>query len=81
MAKYDPLNTYLKRQRAARLELTFREIENLIGYLLPKRAGKSAWWTGEAAEPTRAVQLCAWRDAGYGASLSVGSDKVTFSRP
>ena len=81
MAKYDPLNTYLKRQRAAHLELTFREIENLIGCLLPKSAAKPAWWTGESAEPARAVQLRAWRDAGYEASLMIGSDKVKFSRP
>lgn len=40
MAKYDPLLTYLKRQKTDALELSIREIENLIGYLLPNKAGQ-----------------------------------------
>ncbi|MDB5421139.1 MAG: hypothetical protein JWR59_1086 [Brevundimonas sp.] len=63
MAKYDPLNVYLKRQRALELELTLRQIENLIGYLLPRSAENAVWWSGEGAELRRVVQLRAWRAA------------------
>lgn len=81
MAKYDPLLTYLRRQKTDALELSFREIENLIGYLLPKKAGQPGWWA-EAVEdaPARAVQHRAWQDAGYSARLLPSHDRVAFQR-
>lgn len=81
MAKYDPLLTYLKRQKADALELSFREIENLIGYLLPKSANQQRWWTNldEEASP-RAIQRRAWLEAGYHARLIQADDHVVFSR-
>lgn len=80
MAKYDPLNAYLKRQRACELELTFREIENLIGYLLPKSARKPEWWSGETPKAPSSVQLRAWRDLGYEATLAPDGERVRFAR-
>ncbi|MBX9614051.1 MAG: hypothetical protein K2X25_00505 [Caulobacteraceae bacterium] len=81
MAKYDPLQTYLKRQKVDALELSFREIENLIGYLLPKSAGQSAWWSNADEDVSvRAVQHRAWLLAGYHARLLPGHDRVAFSR-
>lgn len=80
MGKYDPLKAYLRRQRVLELQMTFREIENLIGYLLPRSAQKPDWWSGAALKTGRAVQLQAWRDAGFEAALSVGADRVTFTR-
>lgn len=81
MAKYDPLRELLRRQRPERLELTFREIEGRIGYLLPNSAMKSDWWVcDEDSEPgPREVQKQAWRAAGYDASLLVG-ERVLFTR-
>lgn len=43
MAKYDPLRRYLVRQKAQSIELTFSEIERLIGAMLPKGAMNAAW--------------------------------------
>jgi len=80
MAKYDPLHAYLRRQRAPELELTFRDIENLIGYMLPGSAEEPEWWADQPTNPRRAVQRRAWRDAGYDATLLVGLDRVKFSR-
>lgn len=81
MAKYDPLLTYLKRQKADALELSFREIENLIGYLLPKSASQPAWWANaDDGAPARAVQRRAWLLAGYHASLLPCHDRVSFTR-
>ena len=80
MAKYDPLRSYLKRQKADALELSFREIENLIGYLLPKSAGRPEWWANSDGEPSvRAVQRQAWLEAGYHARLQA-EDRVAFNR-
>lgn len=81
MAKYDPLLTYLKRQKAEALELSFREIENLIGYLLPKSANHPHWWTNLDEEASlRAIQRRAWPEAGYHARLIQADDRVVFSR-
>lgn len=44
MAKYDPLKRFLARQKADPVELSFAEIERLIGKLLPKRAADQDWW-------------------------------------
>lgn len=38
MAKYEPLRRYLARQKTARVELTFSDIERLIGAFPPKAA-------------------------------------------
>lgn len=81
MAKYDPLRSYLKRQKADALELSFREIENLIGYLLPKRAGQPEWWANADEDASaRSVQRRAWLLAGYHARLLPSHDRVSFTR-
>lgn len=38
MAKYDPLNRYLRRHKTNEVVLTFSKIENLLTALLPKSA-------------------------------------------
>ncbi len=81
MAKYEPLRRYLARQKTARVELTFTDIERMIGAFLPKAAARPAWWDEvevEAAAPP-AVQLQAWRSAGYRAQLA-RNEKVVFER-
>jgi hypothetical protein len=78
MSKYEPLRRYLARQRAARVEMTFNEIENMIGALLPKAAARAVWWD-EAAASGAAVQTRAWRGAGYRAQLGA-NERVVFER-
>lgn len=80
MAKYDPLHAYFKRQRAPELELTFREIENLLGRLLPRSAEHPDWWVERPGDTGRTVQVRAWAEAGYNAQLMVGADRVKFVR-
>ena len=80
MAKYDPLLLYLRRQKVDALELSFREIENMIGGLLPKSAGQLQWWANADAD-ARAIQCRAWLDAGYHARLAPAEDRVVFTRP
>lgn len=79
MAKYDPLRRYLTRQKTGRVELSFSDIEHLIGAYLPKAAARSSWWTGEGAGRPSDVQVQAWRAAGYEAEL-VRGEKVVFQR-
>ncbi len=78
MAKYDPLQRYLRRQKTAVVELTFSEIERLIGALLPKRSALAQWWANES-ENARDVQVEAWRQVGFKACLK-SDDRVRFER-
>jgi hypothetical protein len=80
MAKYDPLKKYLSRQKAARLELSFVEMERILGAMLPKSANRAPWWANEASALTTHVQCAAWREAGYAAFLILGADRVRFER-
>lgn len=79
MAKYDPLRRYLTRQKTVRVELSFADVERLIGAYLPKAAAQASWWSGEGQDPAPAVQVQAWRAAGYRAALA-GGEKVLFER-
>ncbi len=79
MAKYDPLKRYLIRKRAARVDLTFSEIERIIGAMLPKSALRPQWWANESPPESTHVQASAWRDAGYSARLC-GDERVCSER-
>jgi len=79
MAKYDPLAAFLRRQRHQTVELSFREIENLIGALLPNAAASSGWWQGVGTEMLSGVQHAAWSKSGYRAELLKGGDRVRFA--
>ena len=54
MAKYAPLTTYLRRQKLAEVHLSFRDIERIVGGILPKAANDARWWLaaeGDAQQP------------------------------
>ncbi|MGR4863225.1 DUF7662 domain-containing protein [Caulobacter sp. LARHSG274] len=80
MAKYDPLCGHLRRQRHAEFELTFAEIELILGAMLPKSAGRPQWWANVTDAGAAHVQRKAWIDAGYDAFLLVGKERVRFRR-
>jgi hypothetical protein len=80
MAKYDPLCGHLRRQRQDEFELSFAEIERVLGAMLPKSAARQQWWANVADPDTSHVQRNAWRDAGYDAFLIAGKDRVRFKR-
>ena len=44
MAKYDLLETYLRRCGNAEFELGFAELERIIGSALPGSALRPQWW-------------------------------------
>lgn len=79
MAKYEPLRRYLARQKTARVELTFTDIERMIGAFLPKAAARPTWWDEMEAAAPSAVQVQAWRAAGYRAQLA-RDEKVVFEK-
>jgi hypothetical protein len=80
MAKYDPLRAHLRRQKMAIYEMTFGDVERVIGNLLPKSARYPEWWANETNPETRRVQCKAWLDARYNAFLIEGKERVRFER-
>ena len=80
MAKYDPLGRYLSRRAGAEIELSFADIERIIGAMLPNSATLPQWWANESDPQSPHVQSRAWRNAGYDANLSVGRERVRFAR-
>ena len=79
MARYDLLRDYLMQQTHREFELSFREIEQILGLSLPQSAERPQWWANTVAT-TSHVQREAWRQAGYDAFLVAGSRRVKFSR-
>jgi hypothetical protein len=62
MSKYDPLYQHLKASELS-LELTFADVEEILGFKLPPSARKhEAWWSNSGGSH---VQSYAWLNAGY----------------
>ncbi|MBW3558326.1 MAG: hypothetical protein KY449_00955 [Proteobacteria bacterium] len=80
MGKYDPLTGELRRARAAEVILSFRQIERVIGAMLPNRARRPEWWANETDQRAGSVQSRAWLDAGFRAYLIPGSEQVRFQK-
>jgi len=79
MAKYDPLAAYLERRGSAEVELTFEEVERIIGSALPASASRSQWWANESDAYSSHVQCRAWQSAGYKA-FPLSQKRVRFTR-
>jgi hypothetical protein len=63
MGKYEPLTEFLRKHRADRIEMTFEEIQKVIGGKLPRSAWfYRAWWSNN---PSNSVMTAAWREAGF----------------
>jgi hypothetical protein len=79
MSKYQPLQTYLERQQAGRVRLSFGEIERLLGFSLPRSAREyRPWWSNNTGGN---VAIRAWRDAGWRtADVDMAGEQVTFVR-
>jgi DNA-binding XRE family transcriptional regulator len=77
-SKYYPLFEYLREQPdSVPLELSFAEIEAIVGHPLPATASTTrAWW---ANSPT--AQGRAWREAGWLVDYTDFKEKVVIFRP
>jgi len=63
MAKYDPLFRHLVSADAGPIDMTFDEIERLVGALPASALKYSAWWSNHQLEGAH-VQATAWLNAG-----------------
>ena len=77
--KYNPLRDFLKKEKRADLVLTFEEIEDILGFALPRSAQRAEWWDDETPEHPR-LQAQAIRGAGYDSRRSPDGMKVRFRK-
>lgn len=80
ISKYDPLGAHLRSCSADRLELTYRQVEDIIGLPLPAscRNHSAQFWANSYAGGPWKKQ---WLDAGWKVdSHSVTSERVVFVR-
>lgn len=77
--KYAPLKSFLNRQTATEVPMTFAEIEKTIGQRLPASAAKyPAWWSNN---PSNNVMTKAWLEAGFRTErVDLGSRRLVFRR-
>lgn len=79
MGKYDPLAAFLSRQRDPEVVLSFRDIERIVGRILPKAAHHPDWWTGRNGG-VAAPQRRAWDSANFTPSVDMKAETVRFRR-
>lgn len=79
MAKYAPLAAFLRRQKGAEVDLSFRDIERIVGGILPKAASLEDWWRVDAAKAPMPQHL-AFADAGFVAEPRTRAETVRFVR-
>jgi hypothetical protein len=79
--KYPILHKYLHERYADTVVLTFRQIEDLLGFALPAAARTdSAWWTAPAEGGTAPGCSDAWRRARRTAKPNLVAEHVVFER-
>ena len=79
--EYRLLFVYLRDRFSDRLVLTFRQIEDLLGFALPAPARvQRDWWDNSDSGTDRSRQSDAWTLAGRTASVNLGAQCVTFER-
>ncbi|MCS0787045.1 hypothetical protein NX021_02605 [Cytobacillus firmus] len=77
-SKYDPLQNFLKFQKTKSIKMTFLEVEDILGFTLPKSAYEhEAWWDKSDTH----TQSFAWKNADFIAKPNLKEKKVEFVKP
>jgi hypothetical protein len=77
MSKYQPLAKRLAGHRGDEWRASFAEIEEVLGFPLPKAARNRAWWANTGDKP----HSRAWMAGGWRADMDQAAGAVTFRRP
>jgi len=80
MSKYRPLSQWLSNLTTSEVQVTFEQIEKILGFELPASARTwIAWWENETY-PIRS-QCKAWATAGfYTQQLNLNEQTVVFAK-
>jgi hypothetical protein len=81
-SKYDPLTTFLSAQQEDVIEVTFSEMEAVLGFKLPKYSKSFEFWANEDdfEKPGRHTQSRAWQRAGFKVKHQIEKATVQFIR-
>ena len=77
--KYEALYDYLLKEKRDDFILTFEEIEEILGFGLPRSAKRAEWWDDDTPEHPR-DQAQAIHQAGYDSRRTSDGTKVRFLR-
>ena len=77
--KFEPLYEYLLKEKRADFVLTFDEIEDILGFGLPRSAHRAEWWDDDTPEHPR-DQAQAIHQAGYDSRRTVEGGRVRFRK-
>jgi hypothetical protein len=77
--RFEPLYDYLMKEQRADFVLTFSEIEEILGFPLPRSAQRAEWWDEDTPEHPR-DQAQAIRQAGYDSRRMPDGMRVRFRR-
>jgi hypothetical protein len=80
VSKYDPLRDYLKKQTRDDFVLTFEEIEDILGFALPRSAQRAEWWDEAPSPQHPREQADAIRDGGYDSRRVPEGGKMRFRK-
>jgi hypothetical protein len=80
LESYDPLRDYLLRQHLTELVLTFDQIEEILGFTLPRASQRASWWEKERNPENARPQRDAIRDGGYEATRLADGKNVRFRK-
>lgn len=80
VSDYDPLREYLSQQTAIELVLTFDQIEDILGFALPRASQRATWWEKERNPENARPQRDAIRDGGYEATRLGDGKGVRFRK-
>jgi len=80
LGDFDPLRDYLAQQTKVELVLTFEEIEDILGFALPRASQRASWWEKERNPENARPQRDAIRDGGYEATRLADGKGVRFRR-
>lgn len=80
--EYQRLYVYLRDRYANCVVLTFAQIEDLLGFVLPEPARREAeWWgLGDASSAPHSEQSASWTLASRTATVNLAAQRVVFER-
>jgi hypothetical protein len=79
MSKYDPLHEHLSGLTAESVDMTFAEVESVLGFALPPSAREyREWWAN--AETKQHPHSQAWTLAGRKATPNLTAETVRFEK-
>ena len=77
--KFEPLRDYLLKEKRIDFVLTFEEIEEILGFGLPRAAQRAEWWDEANPEHPR-EQSEAIRSTGYDSRRTPDGKAVRFRK-